>query len=232
MLPVLILSGGLATRLRPITETVPKALVEINGEPFIAHQLRLLHSQGIERAVIACGYLGEMIQSYVGDGRSFGVNVEFSFDGPRLLGTAGAIKKALPMLGEAFYVLYGDSYLPCDYHAVQSEFLRSRRTALMTVYRNDDLWDRSNVEYHDGRIIAYDKQNRTPQMRHIDYGLGVFNKLAFESVPQNQSFDLSKLYRTLLEQGKLAAFEVSQRFYEVGSFEGLEEMRRYFSPHP
>jgi NDP-sugar pyrophosphorylase family protein len=232
MLPVLILSGGLATRLRPLTETIPKALIDINGEPFIAHQLRLLRAQGIERAVIAGGYLGEMIRRFVGDGRSFGVNVEYSFDGPRLLGTAGAIKKALPLLGEAFFVLYGDSYLPCDYDAVQTAFLRSRKLALMTVFRNDDLWDRSNVEYLHGKIIAYDKQNQTSRMRHIDYGLGIFNKLAFEVVPQDQSFDLSKLYRELLDQGKLAAYEVSQRFYEVGSFEGLEEMRRYFSPHP
>jgi NDP-sugar pyrophosphorylase family protein len=228
MLPVVILAGGLATRLRPITENIPKALVDVNGEPFIAHQLRLLKAHEIERVVIACGYLGEMIRQVVGDGRSFGVKVEYSFDGPHLLGTAGAIKKALPLLGEEFFVLYGDSYLPCDYDAVQSAFLQSRKLALMTVFRNDGLWDRSNVEYLRGKIIAYDKQYPTSRMRHIDYGLGVFNKFGFEIVPGDQPFDLSRLYQALLEQGELAAYEVTQRFYEIGSFEGLEEMKRYF----
>src|SRR5271165_5405998 len=123
MLPVAILCGGLATRLRPMTETIPKALIELNGEPFIAHQLRLLSSRGIKRAVLCVGYRGEMIEEFVGDGAPFGLHAEVLFDGPTLLGTAGAVRRALPLLGENFFVLYGDSYLPCDYSAVASAFL-------------------------------------------------------------------------------------------------------------
>jgi NDP-sugar pyrophosphorylase family protein len=229
--PVAILAGGLATRLQPLTTTLPKALLDVNGEPFIAHQLRLLRSHGIERVVICAGYLGEMTQEYVADGARFGLRVEFSFDGPRLLGTAGAVKRALPLLGEVFLVLYGDTYLPCDYGAVQQAFVASRKLALMTVFRNENRWDRSNVEFSDGRIVAYDKARRTSGMRHLDYGLGVFDRRAFDDVPSDEPHDLAALYRTLLERGDLAAWEVGQRFYEIGSLEGLEETRRYLAAH-
>ena len=229
MFPVAILAGGLARRLRPLTETIPKALVDVNGEPFIAHQLRLLRANGVERVVVCAGYLGEMIQEVVGNGDRFELQVRFSFDGPRLLGTAGAIKKARPLLGESFFVLYGDAYLPCDYNAVQAAFERSGRQALMTVFHNDGRWDRSNVEFVDGRIVSYDKGHRTPQMRHIDYGLGVFTQSAFATVPDDPPYDLAALYQDLLKRGELAAYEASQRFYEVGSFAGLEETRRYLA---
>jgi len=231
MLPVAILAGGLATRLRPLTETIPKALVDVNGEPFIAHQLRLLRTNDIERVIICAGYLGEMIQEWIGDGTRFGLCVEFAFDGPQLLGTAGAVKRVLPVLGRAFFVLYGDSYLPCDYRAVQTAFERSGRQALMTVFDNQGHWDTSNVEYVSERIVAYDKRNPTPRMHHIDYGLGVFTHSAFASVPDHQSYDFAVLYQDLLKQGELAAYEVSQRFYEIGSLAGLEETRRYLAAH-
>lgn len=229
LLPVAILAGGLAARLRPLTTTIPKALVEVNGEPFIAHQLRLLRASGITRVVVCAGYLGAMIQEYVGDGEEFGVQVQFAFDGPRLLGTAGALRHALPLLGEVFFVLYGDSYLPCDYRAIQTAFEQSGRLALMTVFPNDGRWDRSNVECIDGRILVYDKHRPTPQMRHIDYGLGVFHRTAFAAVPETQFYDLATLYQELLARGKLAAYEVEQRFYEIGSFAGLEETRQYLA---
>jgi len=228
-LPVAILAGGLAKRLRPLTEVIPKALVDVHGEPFIAHQLRLLSSNGIKRVILCVSYLGEIIQAAVGDGKRFGVEVEFSFDGPRLLGTAGAIKKALPLLGESFYVLYGDSYLPCDYRMIQTAYEQSGRAALMTVFKNDGRWDRSNVEFRGGQIMSYDKKNQTPMMRHIDYGLGVFDQAAFGMVPGYQPYDLAMLYQNLLNQGELAAYEVSERFYEIGTFAGLEEMRRYIA---
>jgi N-acetyl-alpha-D-muramate 1-phosphate uridylyltransferase len=229
MFPVAILAGGLATRLRPLTETIPKALVDINGEPFITHQLRLLASNRIDQVIICAGYLGEMIQESVGDGSQFGLRVSFSFDGPRLCGTAGAVKKALRSLGHCFFVLYGDSYLPCNFRAIQTEFEKSGRPALMTVLLNEGRWDRSNVEFTNGHIMAYDKQNQTPRMHHIDYGLGVFHPSAFELVPEGQAYDLAKLYQDLLARGELAAYEVRERFYEIGSFEGLEDTRRYLA---
>ena len=226
MLPAAILAGGMGTRLYPITERVPKALIEINGEPFLAHQLRLLRAAGIERVVICIGQLGERIREFAGDGARFGVAIDYSFDGPVLLGTAGAVRNALPLLEDAFFVLYGDSYLPCAYREVEQAFVAAGRPGLMTVYRNEGRWDTSNVEFAGGRILAYDKENRTTRMQHIDYGLGAFNRSAFAGT---QHSDLAEVYRDLLCRGQLAAFEVSERFYEIGSFEGLRELSRYLS---
>lgn len=226
-LPVAILSGGLATRLRPLTETIPKALIELNGEPFIAHQLRLLSSRGIEHVALCVGYRGEMIRDFVGDGSRYGLRVEYSFDGPTLLGTAGAIRRALPLLGKNFFVIYGDSYLPCDYSAVCSSFLQSGKRGLMTVFLNDGKFDASNVEYRDGQIVRYDKKNRDPGMRHIDYGLGAFQAEVLAGLPEGVPYDLATVYRELLSIGELAAFEVRERFYEIGSLKGIEETAEY-----
>jgi MurNAc alpha-1-phosphate uridylyltransferase len=227
MLPVAILAGGLATRLRPVTETIPKALVEINGEPFLAHQLRLLAANGIRRATLCVGYLAEMIEEYAGNGSRFGVELTYSADGPRLLGTAGAVAKARPLLSESFFVLYGDSYLPCDYHMVETAFRESGRQALMTVFDNRDQWDASNVLFENGRIVAYSKKHRTPAMHHIDYGLGVFHGEAFDDIPKDEPYDLADLYQALLTRGELAGLEVSQRFYETGSFAGIQELTEH-----
>jgi NDP-sugar pyrophosphorylase family protein len=224
MLPVAILAGGLATRLRPITERIPKALVEINGEPFIAHQLRLLRSRGIRRVVLCLGYLGEMVRDFVGDGQAFGLAVEYSFDGPVLLGTAGAIHRALALLGGAFFVLYGDSWLPCDYAEAEAYFLQSGKSGLMTVFRNEGQWDSSNVEFDGGRILAYDKKNRTARMHYIDYGLGVFKSQAFDGLADGSVHDLAALYQDLLARGDLAALEMEERFYEIGSPAGIAEL--------
>lgn len=229
ILPVGILAGGLATRLRPTTETLPKALIDINGEPFIAHQLRLLRRHGIERVVLCVGYRGEQIAAEVGDGERFGLQVTCSFDGPALLGTAGAIRRALPLLGAAFFVLYGDSYLECDYRLIQDAFERSGTLGLMTVYRNEGRWDTSNVEFGNGMIMSYDKNHRTPRMRHIDYGLGVFHREAFERVPEGTAADLATVYQDLMGREQLAALEVTQRFYEIGSWRGIEELRNHLA---
>ncbi|MFZ0197717.1 MAG: nucleotidyltransferase family protein [Candidatus Sulfotelmatobacter sp.] len=220
MLPVAILAGGLATRLGALTEKVPKALIQVAGEPFIAHQLRLLQSSGIQQVILCVGHLGEMIKDAVGDGSAYGVKVEYSYDGETLLGTAGAIRTGLSKLGESFFVLYGDSYLPCDYAAIESEFLESDKLGLMTVFRNDGRWDASNVEFEAGRILAYSKKNRTSRMRYIDYGLGVFRAEAFV---ETDATDLADVYRELLKNGQLAAVEVHERFYEIGSPAGLKE---------
>lgn len=229
MLPVAILAGGLATRLRPVTETIPKSLVEINGEPFLAHQLRLLARRGIERVVLCIGYLGEMVREYAGDGARFGMDIRYSFDGPRLRGTAGAIEQARPLLGETFFVLYGDSYLPCDYAAVERAFLDSGQPALMTVFHNRDQWDASNVQFEGGKILAYDKKCRTAAMRHIDYGLGAFRSTAFDRIPGEGAYDLADVYGRFLAEGALAGFEVDQRFYETGSFQGIAELSAYLA---
>ncbi|HYZ87085.1 MAG TPA: sugar phosphate nucleotidyltransferase, partial [Bryobacteraceae bacterium] len=144
---VVILAGGLGTRLNERTRERPKALVEVNGEPFLAHQLRLLQRSGIERVLLSIGFRGEMIQDFAGDGRAFGLHIDYVFDGPVLLGTAGAIRAAFRHLDSEFFVLYGDSYLPCEYKAVEQAFRNSGKLGLMTVYRNEGLYDTSNVEY-------------------------------------------------------------------------------------
>jgi len=227
MLPVAILAGGLATRLRPVTETIPKALVEIAGEPFLAHQLRLLARAGYRRIVMCVGYRAQQIEEFAGDGREFGVEIAYSPDGPQLLGTAGALKRALPLLGDAFAVVYGDSYLTCDYAGAERSFLASGKLGLMTVYRNEGQWDTSNVEFTDGRIVAYDKANRTPAMHYIDYGLGMFRAAAFDDVPADQPSDLASLYQRLLRQDELAAWESPDRFYEIGSQEGIRDLTEF-----
>lgn len=229
MLPCAILCGGLATRLRPLTKAIPKSLIPINGEPFIAHQLRLLQSQGITHVVLCVGYLGEAIRDFVGDGESFAMDISYSFDGNRLLGTAGAIRKALPLLDTAFFVLYGDSYLACDYRGVARAFRASNRRALMTVYRNEGRFDASNVESKDGLIVHYDKDDRTVRMLHIDYGLGVFAESVFKDLPVNETRDLANVYQNLIVSGDLAAYEVEERFYEIGSEQGIRDLEQHLA---
>ncbi len=227
--PVAILAGGLATRLRPVTETIPKALIEIKGEPFIFHQLRLLKKNGINKVILCVGYLGEQIEAVVGTGKNFGLTVEYAFDSPDggpLLGTAGAIKKALPLLGENFFVTYGDSYLTCDYQAVQHAFEEQKKLSLMTVFHNQGLWDKSNVKYVNHEILIYDKKSSDPELHYIDYGLGVLQASVFDRVPEHEFYDLADLYKSLLAEKQLGAFEVKERFYEIGSFSGIEEMNR------
>ncbi|HVR25455.1 MAG TPA: sugar phosphate nucleotidyltransferase [Candidatus Polarisedimenticolia bacterium] len=226
MLPVAILAGGLATRLGSLAEKIPKSLIPIDGEPFVAHQLRLLERNGIQHVILCVGHLGEQIERTIGDGGAFGVEVTYSYDGARLLGTAGAIRIALPKLEESFFVMYGDSYLACDYAFVEREFFRSTRLGMMTIFRNNGQWDASNVEFEEGRILAYSKKNRNSRMRHIDYGLGVFRAQAFA---KTHAQDLADVYEELLGAGELAAVEVHERFYEIGSPTGLHEMTNFLS---
>lgn len=223
-LPIAILAGGLATRLRPLTEQIPKSLLEIAGRPFAEHQLELLQRQGYEQVVFCVGHLGDKLQQSLGDGKRWGMRIDYAYDGARLLGTGGALRQAVPLLGEAFLVLYGDSYLTCDYCAVESAFRNSGRQGLMTVYRNDDHWDRSNVRFEAGRILCYDKQSRTEQMRHIDYGLGALHADALAGYPHGELLDLAQVYQDLCRREELSGFEVGERFYEIGSPEGLQEL--------
>jgi NDP-sugar pyrophosphorylase family protein len=222
-IPVAILAGGLATRLRPITEKIPKSLVPIAGRPFLSHQLEMLQARGICHVVLCIGYLGEMIQRDFGD-EAFGIKLEYSFDGEKLLGTGGAIKRALPKLGKEFFILYGDSYLPLQYAPVAEFFQRSGKLGLMTVYRNEGKFDTSNVVFADGEIKIYDKKNQLPEMRHIDYGLSLFKASVFDAYAADQVFDLAEVMGKLVREKQLAGYEVPERFYEMGSPAGLAEL--------
>jgi NDP-sugar pyrophosphorylase family protein len=231
-IPAALLAGGLATRLRPTTETIPKALVEVAGRPFVDHQLELLRRHGIRRVVLCLGHLGDRVRDHLGDGSRFGMKLQYSFDGEKLLGTGGALLRAGKLLGEspgdAFWVMYGDSYMDIDYRAVLESFDRAGADGLMTVLHNGNRWDKSNVVFRDGKLIRYDKKRTTPDMDYIDYGVALLRKRVLERIPEGQPFDLAALYSELVEEGKMAGYEVTNRFYEIGTPAALEEARRLF----
>jgi len=220
-LPVAILAGGLATRLQSLTERTPKSLLPIAGRPFLFHQLELLQRQGVERVVLCVGHLAEQIEAAAGDGRQFRLSIQYSRDGDRLLGTGGALKRALPLLGEDFFVLNGDSYLPCAFAQLQSAYFAAGLPALMAILRNDNRWDRSNVRFEAGEPIEYDKHSRRSGLTHIDFGVSVFSRAALAEYPDDTFIDLADICRDLSVHGRLAACEVFERFYEVGSLQGI-----------
>jgi len=228
MFPVAILAGGLAHRLRPITETIPKALVDVAGKPFIIRQLNYLHQQGINQVVLCVGYLEDMIQDVVGTGQRFGLNVSYSSDGSVLLGTGGALKKALPLLGQDFFILYGDTFLPINFAAIQKAYEISAKQGLMSILKNNDKWDKSNVCYANGMLLEYNKCAVHSGMNYIDYGLGIVSAAVFDQYPSDRPFDLADVYQDLSFHGHLEGFEVYERFYEIGSHTGLKEAEEYF----
>jgi NDP-sugar pyrophosphorylase family protein len=232
-----ILAGGLGTRVAALAPSVPKALIPVAGEPFAAHQLSLLSRAGVRRVVYCIGHRGDAIRDFVGGGDRWGLEVAYVEDGDTLLGTAGALRRALDAgtLDPAFFVLYGDSYLPIDYQGVWDAFLRAGTPALLTVFKNEGRWDTSNVLFQDGRVVLYDKQREDPRwarMVHIDYGLSVLTReVLTELVPTGARVDLADVYKTLSLEGKLAGHEVHQRFYEAGSPSGLADLAAYLEEH-
>jgi NDP-sugar pyrophosphorylase family protein len=222
--PLALLAGGLATRMRPLTETIPKSLLEVAGKPFLDHQLAMFARQGVRYVVICAGFLGEQMRDFAGDGARWGLRIEWSFDGDQLLGTGGALMRALPLLGEEFLVTYGDSYLDEPFAPIVEAFRASGQPALMTVLRNDGQWDTSNIEFENGRLLRYDKVGLTPAMRHIDYGLQVLHKQVLMGWPAGQKLDLAAVYTALVEAGRMAGYETTRRFYEIGSPRGLAEL--------
>jgi NDP-sugar pyrophosphorylase family protein len=232
MSPIAVLAGGLARRMRPLTERLPKALLEVGGEPFIAHQLRLFAREGIADVKLLVGHCWEQIARFVGDGGRFGVRVEYIVDGPVLLGTGGAIRRALDRLGPEFLVTYCDSWLDAPYAPVVEAFRASGQLALMCVYRNDNRWDASNVQFENAIIRRYSKRTRVPEMHHIDWGVSMLQASAVAARPIGEPWDLAELYEELSNAGRLAGYEMTRRFYEIGSFEGLAETNRLLSTSP
>jgi len=218
-----ILAGGLGTRLFPLTETIPKVLIQVAGRPFIEYQIEQFRRHGVTDLIICVGHLGHMIEEHLGDGRRFDVSIRYGHERDGLLGTAGAIKNVEPLLEDAFFVQYGDSYLLVDYGDVMTYFCRHDATGLMVVYRNDDQWDRSNVVIDGNRVRVYDKTQKLPAMVYVDFGVSVFRRDAFASIPLGVAADLAAVYQALIEQGQLLAYVTHHRFYEVGSPQGLRE---------
>ncbi len=224
-----ILSGGLGTRVRSVFKDIPKSMIPLAGVPFVDHQLSLLRRHGITDVVMCVGHLGEQIVDYVGDGSRWAMEVTYSFDDPgRLLGTAGAVLRALPLLQDTFMIMYGDSYLPTDYQAVAGAFRERHARAMMCVYRNCGKWDPSNVRIQDGQVVYYSKQAAPGEVEYIDYGLTVFRRAVFEGYAWHAvPLDLQTILQDQVAQGVLAAFEVQDRFYEIGKPEGIAACEEY-----
>jgi MurNAc alpha-1-phosphate uridylyltransferase len=227
MLPLAILAGGYASRLGLLTSETPKCLIEVNGRPFVDWQLDLLIEHGYSDFIFCVSYKSDQVQEYLGDGSGRGVRIQYSLDGDTQLGTGGAIQKALPILGEKFGVIYGDSYLPTNYMSAEQFFLNSKSHALMTVYENKNQFDSSNVEFNGGKLFNYEKGSSSRQMHHIDYGITFFRKAAFDPWQNLSLFDLSDVCHQLATRGELLGFEVFERFYEIGSLQGIAEFTQY-----
>lgn len=231
MWPIVILAGGLATRLRPITEKVPKSLIEINGKPFVLFQLKLLEKKGFKSIHFCLGYLGEQVEQVVRGSEYFErLDISFSYDGKTLLGTGGTIRKIINQLPDYFFVTYGDSYLDIDYFIIQTVFESKIKlyTSLMTVFKNDDLFDTSNVVFKNNTIEFYSKTRKQPRMTHIDYGVGILSNKCMDTYKLNFKFDLAEIYENLSLRKELFGYEVFQRFYEIGSLKGIEDLSIYF----
>jgi len=222
-----VLAGGLGTRMLPLTERTPKSLLAVAGRPFIAWQLERLGSSGFREVVLCLGHLGEQIRDFVGDGSSFELRVRYSEDGPVPQGTAGALRRALPLLEREFLVTYGDSYLPFDYSGPLRD-LASHSDALgsMSVYLNRGRWDESNTEVHGELVKRYVKGSSDPALDHIDYGATALRREVVGALVPDQPAALDRILGELAESRRLRAFRVSERFYEIGSAAGLDELER------
>jgi NDP-sugar pyrophosphorylase family protein len=221
MPPICILAGGMGTRLGALVETTPKPLIEVAGEPFLNHQLRMLDSQRVKRVVLCVGYLGDMIEATIGH-RWGNLAIEYSYDSQDLNGTLGAVRRAAPLLGPRFLVMYGDTYLRLDYANFYSSWLASGLPAAMVVLRNDNRWGRSNAVFREGFVERYSKESPTAEMVWIDYGLGGLSQMALDRVPPVES-DLSKLHSQLALGRELFGYEATERFYEIGTPGSLAE---------
>jgi NDP-sugar pyrophosphorylase family protein len=228
--PVCVLAGGLGSRLGEAVRDTPKPLLEVAGEPFLSHQLRLLARHGATRVVLSVGYLGELIEERIGAAR-FGIEIAYSYDGPHPIGTLGAVRKAAPLLGPRFLVLYGDTYLRIDYAEVARGWLASGLPAVMTVLRNEGCWDTSNVVFDGRRVRRYDKHAPAPDMHWIDYGLGGLTSDALRLV-NPESEDLAELYSELARRGELLGFAATHRFYEIGTPAALAEASEFLADLP
>ena len=233
MPPLAILAGGLATRMRPLTNQMPKSMIHVHGHPFLSYQLKLARKNGINKIVMCVGFKGEQIEDYFGTGDKFNLKIQYSYDGKKLLGTGGAIKKALPFLGPSFFVMYGDSYLNANYQSIYDYFLESKFSGrsesifgLMTVYKNNNQYDNSNIEFRKGLIKKYDKIVRGKNMQYIDWGLSILTDKAFGLMGNKNKFKLDEIFSKLIETKQIVGFEIKKRFYEIGSFKGLDEFKK------
>jgi NDP-sugar pyrophosphorylase family protein len=224
-----ILAGGLGQRLMPLTRDLPKPMVPLLGRPFLEHQIALLRRHGVTDIVLLVGHMAETIRAYFDDGSKFGVAIRYSDEGDARLDTAGALKYAEPLLADAFMVLFGDSYLPLDYAQVWCDFAQSGAKAMMVVYRNDNQFDTSDVAVEDGRVIAYQKNPPLPNAVFINYGLTLLKRETLAIIAPGQRVSLQEFLRPLIRDSELAAWVATERFFEIGSVEGLWATERFLA---
>ncbi len=227
MLQAVILAGGLGTRIDLISKKLPKSLIEINGKPFLAWQLELFKENGITEVILCVSHRAELIENYLASKKNFGLKISLSFDGEQQLGTGGAVVKALPLLADNFMVIYGDSYLPVNFKMIQDFYMEQNKPALMTVLKNDFNIEMSNVIYNNNMIIKYDKAKFDPKMTYIDFGLSFYSKKAFDGYMPGVKTDLSEIQYSLSQLNRLAGYEVTQRYFEIGSWQGISDFEAY-----
>ncbi len=222
-----ILCGGLGTRLQPITKKKPKSMVEIEGKPFLEYQLKLLKKNNLFDVILCTGYKSKEIEKYFGNGKKFGIKINYSKDNNELLGTGGALKKVKDLLDKSFLVMYGDSYLPFNFNLAISRFNKLNTLGLMVVYKNKNKYEKSNVLLGKNLIKEYNKEKSSKKMQHIDYGVSIFKKEILKNFPKDKTFDLSKIHKKLIKKAELSYFETKTRFYQIGDFKGLKEFKKY-----
>jgi NDP-sugar pyrophosphorylase family protein len=223
---VAILAGGLATRLGDLTKNQPKSMLQIDGKPFLAYQLEFLRRAGVEDIILCIGHLGEQIEKHFGRGRTYGVNIRYSYD-DKPLGTAGTLRQAEKLLDDPFFIIYGDSYVHLDFGYVMSQFNSQNKLALMTVFKNHNRYDGSNTEIEGNMVKKFSKKEKTSRMVYVEYGVDVFRREVLKMVPANVFYSLDDLFPRLISQEELIAFKVNERFYEIGSLQGLKEFEQF-----
>ena len=224
---IVILCGGKATRLYPLTKKIPKSMMRFEGKPFLEQQLDLLKKNRIFDIVLCVGYKAEQIKKYFGDGKNFGVEIKYSSDKKRLLGTGGALKKAENLLEDSFLVMWGDSYLPFNFQKAIKFFKKSNKPGMMIVFKNLNKYEPSNVEVKNNLVKSYSKKRKTKKMKYIDYGISIYRKEVLKYLPKNQVCDLTRLQQALIKKRQLLAYPAEKRFYQIGSPDGLEELKNY-----
>ena len=225
--PVIILAGGKATRLGKIAKNTPKSLIKINNHPFLYHQLIYLEKQGIKEVIICAGHLGFKIKKFI-ENKKINLKIKYFNDGKKLLGTGGAIKKILPFLKNNFFVMYGDSYLPINFRNVQKLYINSKKLGLITIYKNKNKLDKSNIILKSGNIY-YNKFKPIKGMHYIDYGLNILNKRVFKYFNLKKKFDLAEVLNLISKKNLLTFMLVKKRFYEIGSLHGIKDTEDFLN---
>ena len=220
---MLILCGGLATRLGVLAKNIPKSMIDIEGKPFLQYQIENLRKNSIKDIVLCVGHLSEKIENYFRDGSKFGVNIKYSYDGDKPLGPIGAVKKAEEFLEDVFFIMYGDSYLSVDFQKVYSFFTQNKKQALMVIYKNYDKYDKSNISVQNNIVTGYGENGAI----HIDYGTSLLRKEALNNVPKNTMYTTGEFFSNLIKKNELLAFEAKKRFYHIGTPDSLEEFRNF-----